>query len=109
MTFNPDHIFHELEDSAEAMVAAQENARLLEELKKPRLAALTLDEMAVCKSRVEAETRALASDEYAAYVKGMVAAGRLYERARAKYHNQRVLAELRRSQESTARALAHGR
>ncbi len=109
MMFDPDHIFRELEEAAEAMVTAQEKARLLEELKKPRLAALTLDEMRTCKSRVEAETRALANPEYETYVQGMVEAGRQYERAKAKYHNQRVLAELRRSQESTARALAHGR
>jgi hypothetical protein len=86
-----------------------EKARLLEELKKPRLAALTLDHMRQAKSRVEAEARALATPEYAEYVTGMIAAARDYERKKARYHNQRVLAELRRSQESTARMLAHGR
>ena len=103
--FSPDQMFHELEDAAESMANLQAQADQLSELKKSRLAALTLDYMKSCKSRAEAETHALADSEYAEYVTGMIEAERRANRAKAKYHNMRVLSEARRTEESSRRAL----
>lgn len=103
--FSPDKMFHELEEAAENMANLQAQADQLSELKKSRLAALTLDYMKECKSRVEAEVRALADPQYTEYVTGMIEAERRANRAKAKYHNLRALGEARRTEESSRRAL----
>lgn len=103
--YDPETQFHELERAADAMIEAMQDARLTEELQKPRLASLTLQFMRSSKSRVEAETQALASPDYEEYIRGMVAAGVKYERARARYRNLQVLAEARRTEQASIRAL----
>ena len=103
--FSPDRMFHEMEEAAEQMASLQAQADQLTELKKSRLAALTLDYMKSCKSRVEAEVRALADPQYEEYVTGMIEAERRANRAKAKYHNLRALSDARRTQEASARAL----
>ncbi len=103
--FSPDQMFHQLEDAAEDMTSLQAQADQLSELKKSRLAALTLDYLKDCKSRTEAETRALADPLFTEYVTGMVEAERRANRAKAKYHNMRALSDARRTQEASHRAL----
>ena len=103
--FSPERMFHELEDAAEDMANLQAQAGQLTELKKSRLAALTLDYLKDCKSRVEAEVRALADPQYTEYITGMIEAERMANRAKAKYHNMRALGEARRTEESSRRAL----
>ena len=56
-------------------------------------------------SRVEAEARALADDEYEQYVIGMNRAVREANKAQATFKNRHVLAECRRSEESSRRTL----
>ena len=107
--FDPAKMFVELETAAEEMCNLQAQADQLTELKKSRLAALTLDYMKSCKSRVEAEVRALADPQYEEYITGMVEADRRANRAKAKYHNLRALGDARRSEEASRRALADGR
>lgn len=104
--FSPDKMFHEMEQAAEKMADQQAQADQLTELKKSRLAALTLDYMKECKSRAEAEVRALADPEYETYIVGMIEAARRANRAKAHYHNLRALGDARRTQEASARALA---
>ena len=101
--FDPDTIFAELERAAEEMVSTKEVADNLSELKKSVLARLTLDCMKTVKSRTEAEVHALADPEYETYVRGMNEAGRRANRAQAMYKNRLVLAELRRTEETTRR------
>ena len=103
--FSPDKMFHELEDAAEDMANLQAQADQLTELKKSRLAALTLDYMKTCKSRVEAEVRALADPQFEEYVTGMIEAERRAVRAKARYHNLRALSDARRTQEASVRAM----
>lgn len=101
--FDPEAIFRALEGAADEMAEAQAQAELLEELRKSRLAALTLDYLRENKSRVSAETMALADPHYEKYVKGMVQARRRHARAQARFRNLHVLAELLRTQESSRR------
>ena len=104
-SFNPSAIFSALEDAAQKMTETKEKADNLTELKKSILAKLTLGHMKGKVSRLEAETRALADDEYREYIRGMNEAARQANRAQAAFKNQHVLAELRRSEESSRRTM----
>ena len=104
-SFNPTAIFSALEDAAEKMTEAKEKADNCTELRKCILAGITLEHMVGKITRAEAETRALASDEYKEYIEGMNEAVRQANRAQAAFKNQHVLAELRRSEESSRRTL----
>jgi len=104
-SYDPGDVFKSLEDAAEEMCDAEALATQLEEMKKPTLASLTLEYMAIEKSRAMAETRALADDRYETHIAGMVDAKRMANRAKAKYHNMRALADARRTQEASVRAL----
>lgn len=108
MTLDPNKTFLALEQAAEEWVSALEDALRLEELKKPVLAQMTLEMQKKynIKSRVDAETRALASEEYCTHADAIAIARAKANRAQAKYKNLQILAELRRSQEATERALA---
>ncbi len=106
MTIDPDATFLALEVASEKLVEARELADLTEELKKTILSQITLEYIRTGDSRVMAETKALASEQYEEYVTGMVEARRRANRAQAKYANLKILAELRRSQEATERMLA---
>jgi len=104
-SFDPNAIFTALEAAAELMTVTKEAADNLTELRKAFLAKLTLDHMKGKVSRLEAETRALADEEYWEYIKGMNEAVRQANRAQAAFKNRHVLAELRRSEESSRRTL----
>jgi len=104
-SYDPGDVFKSLEDAAEEMCDSEALASQLEEMKKPTLATLTLEYMAVEKSRAMAETRALADKRYETHIVGMVDAKRAANRAKAKYHNMRALADARRTQEASVRAL----
>jgi len=103
--YDPDRVFLEIESAAEIMTDTQAVADQLSELKKSRLAALTLDQMKTCKSRAEAEVRALANPDYEEYVVGMIEAGRIANRAKARYFNLMGLRDDRRTQEVSHRTL----
>ena len=105
-TFDPDAIFRTLENAAEAWLSAKETADNLTELKKTMLARYTLDAMKSSKSRIEAEMVALADPAYEEYLRGMNAAERVANRAKAKFDNMKILSELRRSEESSRRSLS---
>ncbi len=92
--------------ASEKLVETKELADLTEELKKTILSQITLEYIRTGDSRVMAETKALASEQYEEYVTGMVEARWRANRAQAKYANLKILAELRRSQEATERMLA---
>jgi hypothetical protein len=103
--FDPNAIFSHLEETAEECAMAEGLADQLSEHKKILLAKITLEEMALNKSRVEAETTAVASQEYQIHVNGMLAASQKANRSRMKYKNALVWAESMRTQESSARSL----
>ena len=104
-SYDPDHVFRELEEAAERMTDFEAQANQMDEMKKPVLASLTLDHMKSEKSRAMAETRALADPSYETHIIGMIEARRKSNRAKAHYHNMRALADARRTQEASIRAL----
>lgn len=105
-SYDPDRVFLEIEAAAEIMTDTQAVADQLSELKKSQLAVLTLDEMKTCKSRAEAEVKALANPDYEEYIVGMIEAGRVANRAKARYFNLMGLRDDRRTQEVSHRTLA---
>jgi hypothetical protein len=76
-------------------------ATLLEETKKSVLAKLINEAEGSVNAR---EYKALADPEYRKHVEGMTQARKLANKARVRYDSARILAELRRSEESTRRA-----
>jgi hypothetical protein len=99
---NPDKIYNELMVSGEDWADKDAAANLLEEGKKSLLSQLAIAEQAP--SHVKAEASAMASKQYQDYVAAMIEARRVANRAKVRYGAIQVLAELRRSQESTRRA-----
>lgn len=91
-----------LVQSGEDWADADAAASLLEETRKSVLAKCMNDSDAT--TVAGKEMLALASPEYRKHVEGMVSARKTANRLRVRYDSARVLAELRRSQESTRRA-----
>lgn len=99
---NPDEIYNAIIKAGEEWADAEAAASLLEETRKSVLARL-MNESAIA-SLGGKEMVALADHEYKAFVEGMVTARKAANKARVRYDSAKVLAELRRSQESTRRA-----
>ena len=102
MTLDPDRAFQAIVDAGEAWAEAEAAAALLEETRKSVLAKL-MNESPIA-SIAGKEMTALADPEYKKFVEGMVQARKVANKARVRYDSAKVLAELRRSQESTRRA-----
>lgn len=100
--FDPSKIYDQIVTAGETWADAEAAASLLEETRKSVLAKL-MNDSAVA-SVAAKEMMALASDDYADFVAGMVKARAAANKARVRYDSARILAELRRSQESTKRA-----
>lgn len=98
----PEKIHAALVQAGEDWADAEAAASLLEETRKSVLAKLQLDaESATVAGK---EMLALAEPEYRKHVEGMVQARKTANKLRVRYDSAKVLAELRRSQESTRRA-----
>ncbi|HEX3156739.1 MAG TPA: hypothetical protein VHV32_19070 [Candidatus Angelobacter sp.] len=102
MDLDPDKAYDALIRAGESWADAEAAAALLEETRKSMLAKL-MNESAVA-SIAGKEMVALASEEYREYVDGMVKARAAANKARVRYDSAKVLAELRRTKESTRRA-----
>ena len=102
MTFDPDKFFHSVVEAGNDWADKNAAADLLEETKKSVLAELVNG--AAGTSNAAKETVALADPAYKLHVVNMVTARKESNRARVKYDAMKMLAELRRSQESTRRA-----
>lgn len=96
-----DQIYSEVIKSGEAWADAEAAASLLEETRKSVLAKL-MNESAVA-SVAGKEMLALGDPEYRKHVEGMVLARKAANKARVRYDSAKILAELRRSEESTRR------
>lgn len=102
--FDPEAIYRRLEAAGEDWVDKNAAAEILEETKKTVLA----ERMAEFQgSTAERERNALADSVYKLHLTNMVMARKEANRARVKYDSVRVLAEMRRTQESTRRAEAN--
>ena len=102
--FNPEAIYHKLNDTGEEWVDKNAAAEILEETKKSLLAELM---NGLEGPKTEREAKALADPTYRLHLTNMVTARKEANRARVKYDSMRVLAEMRRTQESTRRAEAN--
>ena len=102
--FNPEVIFHELEKAGEYWADCQAAAEMYEETKKTSLAQLMNDLDG--STNAERERLALASKIYGDHLEAMVAARKEANKAKVRYDSLKVLAEMRRTQESTRRAEA---
>lgn len=97
-----DAIYNSLVKAGEEWSDLDAAASLLEETRKSVLAKLMNECQAA--SIGAKEMIALADEEYRAHVATMVTARKVANRARVRYDSAKVLAELRRSEESTRRA-----
>lgn len=102
--FDPEKIYHQLNEAGEEWADKDAAANILEETKKTLLAELMQGFQG---SNAERERCALAETTYKLHLKNMVAARKEATRARVRYDSMRVLAEMRRTQESTRRAEAN--
>ncbi len=106
MDFAPESIYRQLLQAGEEWVDKDAAAELLEETKKTVLAELMGQ---VQGSAAERERLALANPAFKLHVTNMVSARKEANRARIRYDAAKVLAELRRTQESTRRIEAYQR
>lgn len=97
-----DRAYDALVKSGEDWADKDAAACLLEETKKTMLAKLKNE--ADAKTDAAKETLALCHPDYYAHLVSMVGARRDANKARVKYDSAKVLAEMRRSEESTRRA-----
>lgn len=102
--FDPEAIYRRLNDAGDEWADANAAAEILEETKKTVLAELMGGYQG---SNAERERTALADSAYRLHLVNMVKARREANRARVRYDSVRVLAEMRRTQESTRRAEAN--
>lgn len=102
MSLNPDKTYDALIRAGEEWADADAAASLLEETRKSILAKLMAENQAA--SIGAKEMYALADPEYRKHVEGMVSARKAANKARVRYDSAKVLAEMRRSVESTKRA-----
>ena len=104
MSFDPERTYHELERAGLYWADADAAASMYEESKKSVLADLMNETNGG--TNVERERHALASRVFKEHVEKMVAARKEANRAKVRYDALRVLAEMRRTEESTRRAEA---
>ncbi len=97
-----ERIYNNLVKAGEDWADAEAAADLLEETRKSVLAKLMNE--ASHASQAGKEMQALADPKYGEFVAGMVSARKTANKARVRYDSAKVLAELRRSEESTRRA-----
>ena len=105
MEFDPNRIYHEIVTAGEDWSDKDAAANLLEETRKTVLAELV--NQAQASSITAKENLALADPAYKLHITKMVSARKEANRAKVKYDAVRVLAEMRRTQESTRRAEAN--
>lgn len=102
--FSPSDIFREVTAAGEEWADCKAAYEAFEDNTKSVLADITTGYMKTSKSKTEAEMYALAAPDYKQHLRSLQDARRAFLRAQVKYDSLRMLAELRRSQESTKRA-----
>ena len=102
--FNPDQIYETIRLAGEDWADKKSAYDAFDDNTKSVLAEITTGYMETCKSKTEAEMRALASKDYKEHLRAMQDARRAFLKAQVRYDTLKMLAELRRSQESTRRA-----
>lgn len=98
--FSPESIYKQLLQAGEDWADKEAAADLLEQTKKTVLAELM---QGLLGANAERERQALADAAFRLHLTQMNAARKEANRARVRYDSSRVLAEMRRTQESTRR------
>lgn len=101
---DPDKIYHEVSEAGMAWADAKGGFEALSDNTKSVLADITGRFMDGKISKTEAERYALASQDYREHLASVAKARKEWLIAQVRYDSLRMLAELRRSQESTKRA-----
>lgn len=104
MSLDADQIYRKVEQSGLEWADKKAAFEVLDDMTSTVKADLTTDFYTTCTSKAEAEQRALASKRYKDHIAELSAARRAWLFAEVKYKSSQLLAELRRSEESTRRA-----
>ena len=100
---DPDKIFHEVSTAGDEWADRKAAFEALDDVTKSVLADITGRFMDGKISRTEAERYALASQDYRQHLASVSKARSEWLRAQVRYDSLKLLADLRRSQESTRR------
>lgn len=104
MTLDADRIYHEVTEAGEDWADKKSAYETLDDLTKTCYADILGNFLPpTCATKAEAETRALASGNYKEHLAAKSAARKAWLLAEVKYKGLIMLAELRRTQESTRR------
>lgn len=103
MSLDPEAIYKEVTDAGEDWADKKSAYEMLDDNTKSVLADITSNFMDGRMSKTEAEMRALASGEYKNHLASVSAARKAWLKAQVRYDSLKMLAELKRSQESTRR------
>lgn len=104
MSLDATEIFRQVTEAGEAWADKKAAYEMLDDMTATIRADATTDFYVTCKSKDEAKERALASKPYRDHLASVAAARRAWLLAEVKYKGVQLLAELRRSEESTRRA-----
>ena len=104
MPLDPDRIYHEVLKCGEEWADAKSAYEALDDNSKSVLADITSNFMDGKMSKTEAEMRALASGDYKNHLAEKQKARKAWLHAQVRFDSIKMLADLRRSEESTRRA-----
>lgn len=104
MSLDADQIFNKIQAAGEDWADCKAAFCALDDLTSTVKADLTTDFYTTCSSKAEASERAQASTRYKEHLASVAGARRAWLLAEVKYKNLQLLADLRRSEESTRRA-----
>lgn len=104
MSLDADQIFAKIQAAGEEWADKKAAFCALDDVTATVRADLTTDFYTSCSSKAEATERALAAGRYKEHIASVAGARRDWLLAEVKYKNLQLLAELRRSEESTRRA-----
>lgn len=103
MSLNADEIYTQVLAAGEEWADRKAAYEALDDNTKSVLADITSNYMDAKLTRAEAETRALASSDYKHHLATVSAHRKAWLQAQVRYDSLKMLAELRRSEESTRR------
>jgi hypothetical protein len=104
MSLEPDKIYHEVITAGNDWADKKAAYEMLDDTTKSVLAQIAGRYMDGKTTKTQAESNALASSEYRTHLETVAKARREFLLAQVKYDSLKMLAELRRTQESTRRA-----
>lgn len=102
--FEPSEIYQQVLQAGEEYADRKAAFETFSDNSKSVLAEILSGYLETCSSKAEAETRALASQDYKTHLRSLQDARRAFLRAQVRYDSLRMLADLRRTEASNLRA-----